>query len=65
MPANIPPEVLQKQAAAEAPGQGLGDQAKPKNLTNGRQQPGVKQKSAAKKVYPKLASQSDGVDGED
>jgi hypothetical protein len=56
---SIPPEVLQQQANAEAPGQTLDAQAKPKNLTNGRKQPGVKQKTPAKRVYPKLASQAE------
>ncbi|MGH7195008.1 MAG: hypothetical protein ACREJM_15960 [Candidatus Saccharimonadales bacterium] len=57
MPANIPAEVLQQQANAQAPGTTLGPQAKPNNLTNGRKQPGVKQKTPAQKVYPKLATQ--------
>lgn len=65
MATTLPPEVMQQQANAEAPGQQLGAQAKPKNLTNGRKQPGVKGKSPAQKMYPKLASQSDGATGED
>jgi hypothetical protein len=57
MPAQIPPEILQQQANAEAPNNQLAPQAKPKNLANGRKQPGVKQKTPAQKMYPKLASQ--------
>lgn len=60
MPTTLPPEVMAQNANGEAPNNTLGDQAKPKNLANTRKQPGVKQKSAAKKMYPKLASQSDG-----
>lgn len=59
MPTNIPPEVLQQQAATVAPGVQSTQQAQPKNLANGRQQPGQKgKKSAAQAVYPKLASQN-------
>lgn len=55
---NINPAELQKQAAKTAPGVALGQQAQPTNLTNGREQPGQKgKKTAAQKVYPKLATQ--------
>lgn len=63
MPTTIPPEVMQQNANGEAPNNKLGAQSQPKNLTNGRQQPGVKKKSPAQKMYPKLATQ-DG-DGDD
>lgn len=56
MPSQLPPEIMQQNANGEAPNNKLGPQAKPKNLTNGRKQPGVKQKTPAQKVYPKLAS---------
>lgn len=57
MPTPIPAEVMQQQANAEAPNNKLGVQDKPKNLTNGRKQPGVKSKTPAQKMYPKLATQ--------
>lgn len=66
MPTEIPPEIMQQQANAEAPNNKLGQQAQPKNLTKGREQPGQKgKKTAAQKMYPKLASQSDGATGEE
>jgi hypothetical protein len=57
MPAQIPPEILQQQANATAPGVTLDPAAKPANVAKTRKQPGVKQKTPAQKMYPKLASQ--------
>lgn len=58
MAANIPAEILQKQAQTTAPGVQATQQVQPKNLANGRQQPGQKgKKTAAQAVYPKLATQ--------
>lgn len=66
MPVQLPPEVLQAQANATAPGVKIDAQAQPKNLTKGREQPGQKgKKTAAQKMYPKLASQSDDATGEE
>jgi hypothetical protein len=60
MASNIPAEVLQQQANTTAPGVQPTQQAQPKNLASGREQPGQKgKKTAAAKVYPKLASQAD------
>lgn len=56
MPTTLPPEVMQQNANGEAPNNTLDPQAKPKNLTNGRKQPGVKGKTPAQKMYPKLAT---------
>ena len=56
MPTPLPPEVMQQSANGEAPNNTLDPQAKPKNLTNGRKQPGVKGKTPAQKMYPKLAT---------
>lgn len=63
MVAQIPAAVMQAQADTTAPGTKLGPQAKPANLANTRKQPGVKQKSPAQKMYPKLATQ-DGNGGD-
>jgi hypothetical protein len=53
----INPAELQRQAAMTAPGATASPQAQPNNLANGRQQPGQKgKKTAAQKVYPKLAT---------
>lgn len=57
MPAKIPPEVMQAQSNNVAPGVQATQQAQPKNLANGRKQPGLGKKTAAQKVYPKLATQ--------
>lgn len=57
MPAQLPPEVLQQQANATAPGVTLGPQDKSPQVAKTRKQPGVKQKTPAQKVYPKLATQ--------
>lgn len=55
---DINPAELEKQAKKAAPGVNLGQQAQPANLTQGRQQPGQKgKKTAAQKIYPKLAAQ--------
>lgn len=55
--ADINPAELKRQAELTAPGATGNAQAQPNNLANGRQQPGQKgKKSAAQKVYPKLAT---------
>lgn len=53
---SIPPEVLQQQANTTAPGVNLGPQDKAQQVAKTRKQPGVKQKTPAQKMYPKLAS---------
>jgi hypothetical protein len=58
--ADIPAQVLQAQAELQAPGKKIGDQDKAPMVAKDRKQPGVKKKSAAAKVYPKLANDGDG-----
>lgn len=58
MVANVPQKVLQAAAQTTAPGVQPTPQAQPDNVAPTRKQPGQKgKKSAAQKVYPKLATQ--------
>ena len=58
MPAQIPPQVLQQQANATAPGVTIGAQDAAPQVAKTRKQPGqAGKKTAAQKMYPKLASQ--------
>lgn len=62
MVANVPPEVLKNAAATTAPGVQPTQQAQPDNLAKTRKQPGQKgKKSAAQRMYPKLASEDQNV----
>lgn len=64
MPTPLPPEVMQQNANGEAPNNALGQQAQPNKLAKGREQPGQKgKKTAAQKMYPKLATQEGGGNG--
>lgn len=57
MPAQIPPAILQQQANATAPGvANMTKQDAAPQVAKTRKQPGVKKRSAAQSVYPKLAS---------
>jgi|HubBroStandDraft_4_1064222.scaffolds.fasta_scaffold07429_8 hypothetical protein len=65
MAVQLPPEVMQNAANTTAPGVQPTQQAQPKNLANGRKQPNAAKKTAAQKVYPKLATQDqNGGDGD-
>lgn len=62
MPDAIPAEILQQQANTAAPGaKQMTKQDDAPQVAKTRQQPGQKgKKTAAAKVYPKIASQADG-----
>jgi hypothetical protein len=53
MPTPLPPEIMQQQANAQAPGQTLGPQDKAPQVAKTRKQPGQAGKTTlAEKIYP-------------